>query len=213
MKLFVFLTLFLLALPSAKLNDEIWRSREAKNFATKDVGKFVQAWTSQPRDNETLESLTESILIISTEGIKHAKTYIKKLRKHYLLLKSASLIPTKYPINALISIIEANRNHEAFYDLETLIQWIDERINAGIQSDYFTSALKTAYSARSHVEKLNGAFVDGMDMMKEHSWTTKRVLNKMKNVLNEHKKPYLHDYIQAHDYILFFQRSLRNNYQ
>lgn len=210
MKSLIILTVCLLAIVSAKSGDAEIRRENAEKFSLQDSNEFIKAWNSEPRDNLTLRSLTNSIISFTEEGIKHADKFIDKLTKAHSTLKKLSLLPTKILAVRFGKNFIHDQDYEAYYDLKAIIWWIERRQNLGVQDENLTQALSSARSAFALLQTMSDTFVVGFQTMIQESWTTKDHVENTANTLKENQVPYFEKYGDTLMYLLQFRQNFQN---
>lgn len=205
MKTFVVFALVLVAVSAIPLkpNDMELRIKKAADDSSMNLDEFVDAWTN--KDKASVRVMTDFIIKIAKSGQDHSVKFTRKFSRMHAFLEKVANRNLNIFMKLLATIIDGNRDNESYYDLETVIQWIEKRQERGVEDANLAKALKAAKESQDHLQTMAGTFVSGIKLIKEHSWTAKDITSYTAQVLREHQQPFLDKYQEAMEALYAFR--------
>lgn len=192
-----------------KPDDMPRRIKQAEIDSNKDLDEFVQAWNN--KDNPKLVKMTDFIINIANEGYQHSISLEKNLKRFVPVLSKLSRSGFPWPMRALAWIIDGNRDNESYYDLETVIQWINKRQAAGVKDNNLSEALAGAKESQDSLQAMADAFVSTIKTLKHDAHNMESLVDAAVKVMDEKSGPFLDRYRDSLVSFSTFRSSLRNN--
>ena len=191
MKLLIILSAVLavsLAIPFRK-DDGEKRKQQAEEDSSKDLDEFVSAYKNG--DSATLRQLTDFIIKIAESGQEHSEKLVPKLVGLQEKLQKVADKGRSWLMKGLAWLIDGNRDNESYYDLETIIQWVQKRQEQGVNDNDLQEALQAAKESQEHLQTMAGTFVEGIKSMRNDLSNMKEINEKTSRTMAENKDPFL----------------------
>lgn len=207
MKTVAILAVLLIAVNAIPLkpDDMPRRIKQAEIDSNKDLDEFVSAWNE--KDKDTILDLTTFIIKIAKSGYEHSVQLNKTIKKtHPLLVKLAHSKHT-WAMKLVAAILDGNRDNESYYDLETVIQWIQKRQDKGVKNDDLAAALAAAKSSQDHLQTMAWTFVQALKTLRQDASNMTAVMDESAEAIAVHGDPFIAKYGEAMDSLYAFEHS------
>ena len=202
--LFTILFIAVNAIP-LKPNDLQRRMKDAEINSNKDLDRFVEAWNKQ--DKAAVLEMTTFIIKIAKGGYDHSIQLNKTFEQLYPLLVKLAHSKHTWLMRMVAYIIDGNRDNQSYYDLETVIQWIQKRQDKGVKNDNLVQAHDFAKSSQDHLETMAQTFVKAIKIMRKDASNMTVVMDEVADSISQNGQPFISQYGKAMDQLYLFQQS------
>ena len=172
-----------------KPNDMPKRIEQAEKDSNQDLAEFVQAWKSN--DKQSVTSMTNFIIKIANSGYEHSIKLNKNFAKMAPILQKLAHSRVPFAMKAVAKLIDGNRDNKSYYDLETVIQWINKRVAAGVQDANLTKAVVAAKESQDALQAMADAFVSTIKTLKTDTSDMAALMDGAIAVMNENSAPFI----------------------
>lgn len=205
-----FLVLFAISLVAVnaipfKRNDMPEKIKAAEEDSSKDLEQFVRAFNEG--DKPTLFELSKFIIDIAKRGQDNSKKQSANMSRLLRVLNAGahrgwlgSLL-----VRELAWLIDGNRDNESYYDLETVIQWVEKRQARGVHDQDLDRALAAAKESQEHLQNMAGTFVEDIKRIRKEPSAIPEIVDHIVKTVQENDKPHLHKYQEVMDALNNFQ--------
>ena len=182
-----------------KRDDMPERIKAADEDSSRGLDEFVRAFNEG--DKQVLFEESNFIIDIAKRGQDHSEAFVSKFPKLLAVLKKGanSRFGGNVLVRAIAWLLDGNRDNESYYDLETVIQWIQKRQDKGVQDEDLSTALAAAKESQQHLQNMAGTFVQGIKQIRKEPSTMKQTVDHIIQTVHENEKPFLDKYQETMD--------------
>lgn len=210
MKFFAVVAILFVAVSAIPLkpNDMPWRIKQAEINSNKNLDEFVQAWNE--KDHVTVLKLTDFIYKIAKSGQAHSVKLNKTFTKVLPWIYKLSQTNHTGLMRVLAWLIDGNRDNKSYYDLETVIQWVQKRQDKGVEDENLNNVLVSAKSSQYHLQTMAWSFVQAIKQLKQDASNMTEVMRDSAMTMREHSEPFITEFNNVMDSFYKFKKSLGN---
>ena len=186
-----------------KPNDMPARIVNAEKDSNQDLREFVEAWKNN--DKASVSKMVQFIIEIAESGFAHSEKLnasFGKLRETLLRLTRS---PTPLAMKLLATLLDGNRDNKSYYDLETVIRWIEKRQVAGVQDQLLTQAVTAAKQSQDSLQTMADKFVALFKSLKVDTSNMKEQVTEAVHVMDEKAGPFMAKFEETIEALTAFQ--------
>lgn len=178
-----------------KPDDMPRRIKQAEIDSNKNLNEFVTAWNN--KDKEQLLSMTDFIINIANEGYSHSIGLNTNLKRFIPVLSRLSQSGCPWMMRTVAWLIDGNRDNESYYDLETVIQWITKRQEAGVSDDNLSAALEASKESQDSLQAMADVLVSTIKTLRHDAHNMAPLMETVVKVTNEKSGPFIERYADS----------------
>lgn len=186
-----------------KPDDMPARIKQAEKDSNQDLQEFVEAWKNN--DKEKVANMVQFIIEIAESGFAHSEKLNAQFGRLRSVLERLTRSQTPLMMKLLATLLDGNRDNKSYYDLETVIQWIQKRQAGGVDDELLTKSLAAAKESQASLQTMADSFVHLFKVLRLDTTNMKGLVANSLRVMDENSGPFMSKFDEAIEALTAFQ--------